>query len=152
MHQYTERISSPARSQSAASDYASCEEESPGWDWGDAPDPREPSPLHPTSCSDEAGSRQAAAGADQLEGGELLVGEGVAGILGDARLSQHPGRRLQVPLTQQPPQLTEDMLQEREAALAALGKPLQAFQLSSVTAHAFLSHPNALPTATRQRL
>ena len=46
---------------------------------------------------------------------------GTAGYAGELRLVHQPDKRVHEPVTQRAPQLTEDALQERECALAALG-------------------------------
>ncbi|KAK9813462.1 hypothetical protein WJX73_000174 [Symbiochloris irregularis] len=74
-----------------------------GWEWGE----------------DSVGSFARSEDADSSAQGRER--KGVADFAGDMCLMSHPGKRMCVPLTQQPPGMTEDLLQERAAAMEALG-------------------------------
>lgn len=86
------------------------------WDWGDG------------DTASQRGKRTQQSRAPAAEASSLQraeegheAAEGVAGFAGDLRLLAHPHVRMHVPLTQHPPQLTEDLLLEQEAVLTAMG-------------------------------
>lgn len=110
------------------------------WDEGEG-EGAEPAPASPTSSASSyvsasagsdassspakdrtqpAGSLRAPAGS---EGGEDARPQGAVGVLTGAALHLHPDRPLRIPAVQEPPQLTEDLLAESQAALQARAGP-----------------------------
>ena len=96
--------------------------------WGDEMEAEE-APASPTSSSSSYHSagpgsdvtlspaKEPQAPAEDGAGAAALEPQGVAGVLQGATLHLHPGRPLRVPVVQDPPVQTEDLMAEEQAAL-----------------------------------